>query len=241
MRRDQAFAPTAWTACRRQSSSEEAVQLDEAEAPVLERVPGYAVVDAHASPQLEVLDRRVLVDQRIALLLVVAHVGVGLEGLDRRLQVVALPRHPVALDQPDPSLQVAARQPAVFDVVDLGEPGDRPGAQAREQGGESPVRGIGVVEARARAETPARTDVLGARRPLLAGVALRAAGRSVRHRELRAPRARFEADLDAVIRRVETDSRHLADEGGVVLQPQAEWQVHLPGLDVVAPRVRSEE
>ncbi len=104
-----------------------------------------------------------------------------------------------------------------------------------------PVRVAGVVEVVARAHAPRRLQVFASQAPLLAGVGLRAAGGAVRDRELRAPRAGLEAELHAIVRRVEADARHLADERRVVLEPQPERQVHLPGLHVVALRFVEEE
>src|SRR5437016_8075327 len=63
-------------------------------------------------------------------------------------------------------------------------------------------------------------------------IAHRSAGRPVADGDLRIPRTALPAELRPLVRRRHVDSGYLAHEGGLILQPESEGQVHLSGLYV---------
>jgi hypothetical protein len=76
----------------------------------------------------------------------------------------------------------------VLDVVSLGQPSYRPGAQPGEYPGETAISGICIVEIVGGAGAPAGPYKFGASAELLALIGLRPGSRAITHRQLRRPR-----------------------------------------------------
>src|SRR5690606_192627 len=213
------------------TSSKEAVHLHEVELAILQVVLRNTVIDTSARAKLQELDGEILPDETEPILFVFIDVIVRVEVLGGELQVVAVLEHPVRFDESCP--QFPARRTAVIrDVVRFGEPRDGSGFEPGEEPLHVSLPRVGVVVVDARPQAPERANVLGPQARLFTTVGLGAAGRPVRNRQLRRPRIRFETDFDAFVGRRKADSRRLAYECAVILEPPSVRQEHLTRLYV---------
>src|SRR5690606_11452623 len=144
-----------WPAERLPGPSEVEVQLGEEEVAVARGVLRHAVVEPYADPRLQVLHRRHLPYDAVALPLVLVDVVVRVVVLVRDLEVMAAAEAPVALEQAHVDVALAGRA-VVGDEIRFREPRDRSGAPADVRPANLPVAEVRVVEVVARADAPAR-------------------------------------------------------------------------------------
>src|SRR3984957_13568440 len=206
----------------RKRRSEESMQLDKVQPPVLGIVLRNTIVPTKARAYLRELNRRVLVHQTPARLLPVLHGAFWIEEFVRDLQVVAASDEPIGLEQGGEFLALPVGDALIIGYLCLGQPRDGAGPEPtidrkRALGSD----GLGVV-VRPNTHAPNGFHVGHISTGLLSVTRDVASGSAVADRQLRIPVAFFPSEFHALIRRGHVDSGRGIDQGGLILEAQTE-------------------
>src|SRR5882724_4949247 len=167
---------------------------------VLRIVLRRASVLARPESELGELERRVFPHQAVALALILAHVLVRIQPFVGELDVVPSGHFDVSLDERRDLQDPAGRRSFVGNKDAGSQPADDAGSKTAERAlHAAPRAATGGIVAGARADAPARLDVVRGSADHLAAVGFGAPARAVGDRDLRRPGPDLQPRLDAVV------------------------------------------
>src|SRR6202050_356181 len=216
--------------------SEISMQLDEVEPRVLGIVLRNAVVPAESRADLRELNGGELVHQAPARFLAVRHRAVWIEKLVGELEIIAAGDEPVRLEQGGELLTLRIDDAVRVGHLGLRQPGDGTGPKSAENAVGTLAAGGLVVIVGGNPQPPDRLHVRHIEAGFFAVALDGAAGGAVAERELRIPGAALPSEFHSLIGRGHVDSGGGEYEGSLVLKPQPEGQVHLPGFEIPVVR-----